>query len=146
MQMVVGTSGRLRCSTYHVRRQESNIVSASPPTFLSAIQLNEALSYFDPKDRVRVLRVRPHNQAEIRRTEEMTFTEFKALVLAAFEEEHLPGGDLEVVVPGINQRLVGHHDGVFWLEQVASGASLAPNPSIERTSPGKPGLASHVKR
>jgi hypothetical protein len=32
------------------------------------------------------------------------------------------------------------------MDVLISLAGRPPNPSIERTSPGKPGLASHVKR
>lgn len=35
---------------------------------------------------------------------------------------------------------------VPYIAALAASARQAPNPSIERTSPGKPGAASHVKR
>jgi hypothetical protein len=35
---------------------------------------------------------------------------------------------------------------VYRLQSSGAGQRARPNPSIERTSPGKPGLASHVKR
>ena len=62
----------------------------------------------------------------------MRLHELRSLLIEALEEGHLPGGDLEVVVPELNQRLVGHHDGVFWLEP----CETPPNKSLERTREG----------
>lgn len=32
-------------------------------------------------------------------------------------EGHQPGGDLEVAWPGSSDVLVGHHDGLYWVER-----------------------------
>ncbi|TBW46420.1 hypothetical protein EZI54_23170 [Marinobacter halodurans] len=61
-------------------------------------------------------RVRPHNKGEIRRKDSMDRAAFKKMVAEAMEEEHQPGGDIEVRIPSSNEILVGHHDGIYWLE------------------------------
>ncbi len=82
--------------------------------FLSRVELIALMQSLPPV--VRVDRVRPHNRGEIRKTVEMPAAELSALVLNSFDEGHQPGGDLEVIVG--HERLVGHHDGVYWLEPV----------------------------
>ena len=96
---------------------------------LSADQLEATLVRFGVDGQIRVVRIRPHNGREIRKVVTMRLSELRALVMGAIGEGHLAGGDLEVVVPGVDKRLVGHHDGVFWLEPVEA----TPNTSLERT-------------
>ena len=99
---------------------------------LSPDQLEALLDRFGANAQIVVVRVRPHNGREIRKDVPMRLSELRALVMAAMEEGHLYGGDLEVIVPGVNSRLVGHHDGVFWLEAIEA----TPNTSLERTREG----------
>lgn len=61
-------------------------------------------------------KVRPHNKGEIRRKDSMTAAAMKEMIALAIEEEHQPGGDIEVKIPSINKTLIGHHDGIYWLE------------------------------
>jgi hypothetical protein len=86
--------------------------------YLSQEELLGVLKQFDASEPISVERVRSHNRGEIRNTLRMNFNEFQALVLDAIEEGHQPGGDLEVVVPKLNKKLVGHHDGIYWLEDL----------------------------
>ncbi|MEE2604047.1 MAG: hypothetical protein VX595_13345 [Pseudomonadota bacterium] len=61
-------------------------------------------------------RVRPHNKCEIRKSIKMTKVELKEFIAEAIEEEHQPGGGIEISIPSLNRVLVGHHDGIYWLE------------------------------
>lgn len=61
-------------------------------------------------------RVKPHDMGEIRKQVLMGKAELKLMVSMAIKEEHLPGGDIELPIPSLNKTLVGHHDGIFWLE------------------------------
>lgn len=65
---------------------------------------------------VNFYRVRPHNKGEIRKSESKNKNELKSFIAEAIEEEHQPGGDIEIVIPSINKTLIGHHDGLYWLE------------------------------
>ena len=86
------------------------------PKHLSLVQIKEVLGHSPPGQAVQVRRMRSHNKSEISQLVPMSTEELKNLVVSSFEEGHQPGGDLEVLVPKIDQRLVGHHDGVYWLE------------------------------
>lgn len=83
---------------------------------LSLEQVRAALSSLASEPALTVVRVRPHNRGVIRKTFEMSLQELEALVVEAVADGHIPGGDLEVELVALNQRLIGHHDGVFWLE------------------------------
>lgn len=61
-------------------------------------------------------RVRPHNKSEIRRKDAMDKSAFKEMVSEAMEEGHQAGGDIELKIPSLNNTLIGHHDGIYWLE------------------------------
>lgn len=61
-------------------------------------------------------RVRPHNKGEIRRKDSMDRAALKEMIALAIEEEHQPGGDIEIKIPSIQKTLVGHHDGIYWVE------------------------------
>ncbi len=61
-------------------------------------------------------RVRPHNKGEIRRPDSMPKNVFIEFVAESIEDEHQPGGDIELKIPSIGKTLVGQHDGVYWLE------------------------------
>ncbi len=84
---------------------------------LSQEQLEELLARFSPDALVVVTRIRYKNRVEIRRSSEMTVEALREFVLTAMEKGHQPGGDLEVFLPGMSACLVGHHDGIYWLEQ-----------------------------
>ncbi len=61
-------------------------------------------------------RVRPYNKGEIRRSDSMAKDLFIEFVTESIEEKHQPGGDIELKIPSIGKTLVGHHDGIYWLE------------------------------
>jgi hypothetical protein len=78
--------------------------------FLSLDQLTEVLSYFAPEQQIDVLRYRGAIT--------MSTNELRDFIFSSYEEGHQAGGDLEVLVPIIKKRLIGHHDGVYWLEDL----------------------------
>ncbi|WP_133406892.1 hypothetical protein [Parashewanella tropica] len=67
-------------------------------------------------DEIHFEQVRPHNKGEIRRQKSLSKSKFKEMISEAIEYGHQPGGDLELRIPAINKMLVGHHDGIYWLE------------------------------
>ncbi|WP_125468995.1 hypothetical protein [Methylomagnum ishizawai] len=79
-------------------------------------ELTEVLAALPQDEAITIERVRPHNKSEIRSAEQISPVELKRQLLLAHEEEHLPGGDWEVVISALGKRLIAHHDGVFWLE------------------------------
>jgi hypothetical protein len=46
----------------------------------------------------------------------MLVCELKEFILNAIDDELQPGGDLELWLPSLGEKLVGHHDGIYWLE------------------------------
>jgi hypothetical protein len=92
------------------------------PHHLTSAEIADLLSAFEHTEQIAVTRIRYRNKQEIRQTEEMSVENFKQLVFESIEEEHLSGGDLEIYLPTKNQTLVGHHDGVYWLEPKKSNA------------------------
>ena len=84
--------------------------------YLSKEKIDSLLSTIEGES-VPVDRVRPHNKGEIRRTITMSVDELKDIIFDSIDEEHIPGGDIEVKLPKLNQLLVGQHDGIYWLEQ-----------------------------
>ncbi len=88
---------------------------------LSFDQLVEVLKNFDASQQVSVVQIRPHIKGEIRKSVEMTGETLSELVLSAFETGHQSGGDMEVIIPDTAKKLVGHHDGIYWLEDVITG-------------------------
>ena len=83
---------------------------------LSLDELEQVLDTFPNDALVTVERVRSHNKGDIRRPEQLSAADLKAELLRAHAEEHLPSGDLEIIIKKLGQKLVAHHDGVFWLE------------------------------
>ncbi len=85
------------------------------PHFLSEEQLVDILSSFPPEGMLSVVKVRYKNKQPIKREEQMTLEAFREFVRESIESGW--GDDIELYVPALNKTLVGHHDGVFWLEQ-----------------------------
>jgi hypothetical protein len=83
---------------------------------LSLSELAEVLETLPQGVAITIERVRSHNKGEIRHTEQISAVELTSQLLRAHQEEHLPGGDREVVISALGKKLVAHHDGVFWLE------------------------------
>jgi hypothetical protein len=84
------------------------------PRYLSEEQLVEVLSSFSSDDTLSIVKVSYKNKLVIKRTEQMTLEAFKEFVLKSIESGW--GADVELYVPSLNKTLIGHHDGVFWLE------------------------------
>ncbi len=84
------------------------------PYFLSDEQLISILSTFAPGASLSVAKVRYKNKQDIRKIEQMTVEALQAAALESMESGS--GEDLEVYIPFLNRTLIGHHDGVFWLE------------------------------
>ena len=61
-------------------------------------------------------RVRPRNKGEVRRRDSMNLADFKDIVAKSIDDSHQPGGDIELRIPTLGKTLVGHHDGIYWLE------------------------------
>ena len=86
------------------------------PNHLSKEQLAELLGMFKPDEVVSVVRIRYRNKDDIRRTEAIAIEDLKRFIFECLENEDQPGGDIELKIPTIGKTLVGHHDGVYWLE------------------------------
>jgi len=85
-------------------------------TFLTAEQLSEVLNAFPANHTVSVVRIRYKNRQEIRTQESIQIEHLKAFIASASAAGHQPGGDLELQIPALGKTLVGHHDGLYWLE------------------------------
>jgi len=57
-----------------------------------------------------------HEHRRMSRLDSMTKVSFKEMVSVAIDQGHQPGGDIELIIPAIYKVLVGHHDGIYWLE------------------------------
>lgn len=82
---------------------------------LSAKEIGALLAEMDSTRPIEVMRIRYKNRQEIRRTQLMSFVEFRDFILTSHGDEHQPGGDLEVALDS-DRILVGHHDGIYWIE------------------------------
>ena len=83
--------------------------------YLTKAQVYEAIDSLS-SETIEFESVRSHNKSEIRKSKTMDIQSFKNMVAESIEEGHLPGGDIEVKIPSIRLTLVGHHDGLYWLE------------------------------
>lgn len=79
---------------------------------LSIDAIIKILETFDPNIDLVVTWAR----GEITRSENVPLAQLRALITSAIEEGHQPGGDFELFVPSLGKVLVGHHDGIYWLE------------------------------
>ena len=96
---------------------------------LTEQEILTVLDLFDQKKPISIDRVRPHNRGEIRKSVLISVSELKQLIHLAIQEGHQPGGDLEIPIPGTDSILVGHHDGIYWLEEKKN----TPNQVLNRT-------------
>lgn len=83
--------------------------------FLDQSAIEEILDSIEG-DTITVERIRAHNKGEIRKSSVMTVNELKGFIHESIEDSHQPGGDIEVWLPKLEKKLVGHHDGIYWLE------------------------------
>ena len=84
--------------------------------FLTAEQLADVLGSFPSDHTVSVVRIRYKNRQEIRSQESFRLDHLRAFIQSCMSERHQPGGDLELEIPALDKGLVGHHDGLYWLE------------------------------
>lgn len=84
------------------------------PNHLSKSELEDILSSFPHESVLTVTKIRYRNKEPIRRSESMSVDQVRELVFDKLENGL--GTDIELYVPSIGKTLVGHHDGVFWLE------------------------------
>ena len=83
--------------------------------YLTKAQVYEAIDSLS-SETIEFESVRSHDKSDIRKSKTMDIQSFKNMVAESIEEGHLPGGDIEVKIPSIRLTLVGHHDGLYWLE------------------------------
>ncbi len=95
---------------------------ADRPRFLSCEEVRSLLASFPQGETITVVRTRYKNKTEIRTEVRMSVDELESLILSSMEEGQQPGGDLEVALPGSSDALVGHHDGLYWLERSSGHA------------------------
>jgi hypothetical protein len=93
-------------------------------TFLSKEQLSAVFDSFSTNQVVSVARIRYKNRKEIRTHENVRVEQLRAFIESCSTEGHQPGGDLELEIPVLGQTLVGHHDGVYWLEKSKQATEL----------------------
>jgi hypothetical protein len=82
---------------------------------LSAEDIRALLAKMDSTQPIEVTRIRYKNSQEIRRSSRMSVAELQDFILTSHEDGHQPGGDLEVPLDS-DRILVGHHDGIYWIE------------------------------
>jgi hypothetical protein len=88
------------------------------PNYLTRSELEQVLDSVADDVLVTVERIRSHNNGEIRRSAQMSAVDLRENLLRAHDEGNLTGGDWEVFIEKLGQKLIAHHDGVFWLESV----------------------------
>ncbi len=86
------------------------------PHHLTPQQIRKLFADFDREQLLEVISIRYKNKDEIRRGTQKKASEVELFILECIEDEDQPGGDLEVIFPESSFYLVGHHDGVYWLE------------------------------
>lgn len=89
--------------------------------FLTVEQLSAALDVFPSDQIVSVVRIRYMNRQEIRTREDFRVEQLRAFLESCVSGGHQPGGDLELEIPALGKTLVGHHDGLYWLEPTREG-------------------------
>ena len=84
------------------------------PYYLTAEQVRGLFSAYDPAHQLEVVRIRRKNKQEIRRPESMAASELERWIIESMESGW--SFDMDVFLPATGQTLIGHHDGVYWLE------------------------------
>ena len=100
------------------------------PRFLSAEEIAEALDSVAQSATVGVVRVRYKNGTPLRSAQQFLVGDLQAFIAQCMEDAHQPGGALELEIPAMGKKLVGHHDGVYWLENLPIGSSNQPRPEM----------------
>ncbi|RYY80647.1 MAG: hypothetical protein EOO69_01795 [Moraxellaceae bacterium] len=91
-------------------------MSYSNSKYLSQDQLFELLADFDDSEYIEIIYIRYRQRQEIHTLEKISFSNLKELIFNALDEGHIFGGDIQINLPRLSQKLIGHHDGIFWLE------------------------------
>ena len=86
----------------------------SRPNHLTADQIREVLGAYASTHVMEVVRIRYKNKREIKHPEFMTAGELEQWIVASMDSGW--SFDMDVFLPATGQRLIGHHDGVYWLE------------------------------
>lgn len=86
--------------------------------YLTKDQILDILASFEPTRAIAIVRLIYKNKQEIRQPESMSVESLRSLILESMENEHQPGRDIEVEIPKLGKKLIGHHDGVYWLEPI----------------------------
>ncbi|WP_026471792.1 hypothetical protein [Alkanindiges illinoisensis] len=90
-------------------------MSYSNSKYLSQDQLFELLADFDDTEDIEIIYIRYRQRQEIHTLEKISFNNLKELIVNALDEGHIFGGDIQINLLGLSQKLIGHHDGIFWL-------------------------------
>lgn len=84
------------------------------PHHLTEEQIQALLSRYDASHKLTMTRIRYKNKQEIRRLEIIAAQALLEWIVESIESGF--GFDIEVDLPQTGQTLMGHHDGVYWLE------------------------------
>ncbi len=91
------------------------------PHYLAEDDVDFVLGTLPADHLIDVVQIRYKNKVEIRKILKMAREELRDLIHRSMEDEHQFGGDMEVGIPELQTTLVGHHDGVYWLEPGVPG-------------------------
>ncbi len=86
-------------------------------TSLDFPAIRNSFSGVDAQAPIRFNRVRPHNGGEIRRPCVLPLKALLREIETSIVEQRIAGGDLEIPLPRGRGLLVGHHDGIYWIER-----------------------------
>lgn len=89
------------------------------PDYLTPEEISALLATFDPSKPVTLTRYRWKNKTPILRPESISIADLQSLIMTAIDDGHQFGGDFELEIPASGKKLIGHHDGVYWLEPLA---------------------------
>jgi hypothetical protein len=84
--------------------------------YLSAEEVERVLDVLPRLHPVQVTRIQYKNKTELRTLESMEQDDLRRMIAISIEEGHQYGGDMEIPIPELKTTLVGHHDGLYWLE------------------------------
>lgn len=84
------------------------------PHHLTEEQIRELLGGFSPQQEITITRIRYKNKVEIRRSSTITVEELLREIAESMKTER--GSNFDADLPTLGKTLIGHHDGVYWLE------------------------------
>ncbi|RYD24559.1 MAG: hypothetical protein EOP87_25895 [Verrucomicrobiaceae bacterium] len=89
------------------------------PDYLTPGEISALLATFDPAQPITITRYRWKNKTPIPRPETLSVAALESLIMTAIEDGHQFGGDFELEIPTLAKKLIGHHDGLYWLKPIA---------------------------